>query len=119
MLTTAALLTLAIAGGAHNEASGVCPIKDVEGVRGGKVTAGVTIDNGQSTAARKARCGVVADVVRTLVDEGAQMPMKVRGYRCTPTVSGPGGMKVAWRCVYQGGTPRTRVEAEFAYRLTA
>ncbi|HEU4658143.1 MAG TPA: hypothetical protein VFR97_11480 [Capillimicrobium sp.] len=119
MLTTAALITLALAGGSQDPASGVQIVKPVDGVRGGKVTVGVDIDNAKSTAARKARPAVVAKVVRTLVDEGAQMPMKVSGYRCTPTVSGPNGVKVAWVCVYRGGEPRTRVELDFHYRLTA
>lgn len=119
MLTTAALISLALAGGTQDDASGVQVVKDVDGVRGGKVTVGVNIDDATSTAARKARPGVVSNVVRTLVDEGAQMPMRVRRYRCTPTVSGPGGVKLSWECVYRGGQPRTKVELDFGYRLTS
>jgi hypothetical protein len=117
MLAIAPLLALAVAaGGTQNAASGVCPIK-VDGVRGGQLTAGVTIDNAKSTAVAKSSCGQIAKVVRGLVAERAEMPMKVNGFRCTPTVTGPHPpAKVAWECVYRGGTPRTRVVADFAYR---
>jgi hypothetical protein len=118
-MLTAALLGLALAGAASNPASGVQIVEPVDGVRGGKVTVGVTIDDADSTATRKARPRVVARVVRTLVAEGAQKPMRVSGYRCTPTVSGPKGAKVAWTCAFTGGRPRTEVELDFAYRLTA
>lgn len=119
MILTAAALSLALAGAPSGPASGVCPVKPVDGVKGGKVTVGVNISEASSSAAKRGRCGVVAHVVHTLVDEGAQSPMKVRGYRCTPTVSGPGGAKVAWTCVFEGGRPRTEIELDFRYRLTA
>jgi hypothetical protein len=113
MLPITSLLALAVAaGGTQNAASGVCPVK-VDGIRGGKLTAGVTVDNAKSTAVAKSSCGQIAKVVRGLVAERAEMPMKVNGFRCTPTVT---GAKVAWECVYRGGTPRTRVVADFAYR---
>ena len=105
-------LTLAAGGGAAEPASGVCPMK-VDGIRGGKLTAGVNIDDARSTAARKARCGQVEKVVRGLVDARAERPMRVNGFRCTPSLT---GTKVDWTCVYRGGTPRTKVEALFAYR---
>ncbi|HEY8582271.1 MAG TPA: hypothetical protein VIL49_04965 [Capillimicrobium sp.] len=115
-MLTAALIGLALAGGGSDPASGIQIVKPVDGVRGGKVTVGVDIADAQSKAAdRKARPRVVARVVRTLVDEGAQRPMRVSGFRCTPTVTGPGGVKVAWRCAYGGGA----VELDFSYRLTS
>lgn len=116
-MLTAALIGLALAGGGSDPASGVQIVKPVDGVRGGKVAVGVDVDDARSTAVRKARPRVVARVVRTLVDEGAQLPMRVGGYRCTPTVGGPGGAKVAWTCVFEGGTPPSKVELAFRYRL--
>ncbi|UGS35257.1 hypothetical protein [Capillimicrobium parvum] len=97
-----------------NPASGVCPLK-VAGVPGGKLTAGVNIADADSTATRKARCGVVGRVVRTLVREGAEMPMKAAGYRCTPVIA---GSRIRWTCVYRGGTPRTTVTLNFGYRVS-
>jgi hypothetical protein len=96
-----------------NPASGVCALK-VAGVPGGKVTAGVNIANAGSTGARRGRCGVVGRVVRTLVREGAEMPMKISGYRCTPVIS---GSRIRWTCVFRGGTPRTKVTLNFGYRV--
>jgi hypothetical protein len=114
----AAATTLALAAPAlaapSNPASGVCPLK-VEGVPGGKVTVGVDIDDADSTAARKARCGQVGRVVRKLVREGAEMPMRANGYRCTPVVT---STRIRWTCTYRGGEPRTRVVLRFGYRLS-
>lgn len=117
MLVTTALITLALAGGTQNAASGVQIVDDVDGVRGGKVKVGVNIDNAKSTAVRKAREGVVSSVVRTLVAEGAEKPMKVRGYDCTPTVSGHHATRLQWECEFEGGRPKTTVELDFGYRL--
>ena len=116
LLTAGAALAVAAPAGAAapNPASGVCPLK-VPGVPGGKVTAGVNTDDAGSTAARKARCGQVGRVVRTLVREGAEMPMRVNGFRCTPVLK---GSRINWTCVYRGGQPRTRVTLNFAYRVS-
>jgi hypothetical protein len=114
LLTAVAALAIAApAGATSNPASGVCSLK-VAGVPGGKVTAGVNIDDADSTAARKARCRVAGRVVRSLVREGAEMPMKVAGYRCTPVVT---SKRIRWTCVYRGGSPRTEVTLNFGYRL--
>lgn len=114
LLTALAALAIAVpAAAASNPASGVCPLK-VPGVPGGKVTVGVNIDDADSTATRKARCRVAGRVVRTLVREGAEMPMKVAGYRCTPVVT---SKRIRWTCVYRGGKPRTTVTLNFDYRL--
>lgn len=114
LLTAGAALAIAApAGAASNPASGVCPLK-VADVPGGKVTVGVDIDDAGSTAARKARCVVAGRVVRTLVREGAEMPMKARGFRCTPVVT---SKRIRWTCVYRGGSPRTTVTLRFGYRV--
>jgi hypothetical protein len=117
LLPAVAALALAAcaapAGAATNPASGVCPQK-IPGVPGGKVVVGVNIHDADSTATRKARCRVAGRVVRTLVREGAELPMKVSGYRCTPIVT---SKRIRWTCVYRGGSPRTTVTLNFAYRL--
>ncbi len=97
-------------------ASGVCVVQPVKQVQGGKVTVGVNIANAASTAARQARCGRVANVVRGLAGSAAEMPMRVNGFRCTPTVR---GREVIWACTYRGGSPRTAVTLDFAYRYRA
>ena len=74
----------------------------------------MNIANADSTATRKARCGVVGRVVRTLVREGAEMPMKVSGYRCTPVIR---GSRIRWTCAYRG-KPRTTVTLNFGYRVS-
>jgi len=115
-LTASAALAIAAPAGAAapNPASGVCPLK-VSGVPGGEVTVGVNIDDADSTAARKARCRPVGRVVRTLVRAGAEMPMRVNGFRCTPVLR---GSRIRWTCVYRGGEPRTRVTLNFGYRVS-
>ncbi|MBX5442239.1 MAG: hypothetical protein IRZ32_12030 [Solirubrobacteraceae bacterium] len=118
------LPALALAGGllaaaapaasaASNPASGICVVRDVPNVERPTVRVGVNIDDAGSTAARKARCGQVARVVRGLAREQAQMPMKVNGFACTPTVR---GARTSWTCTYRGGSPRTTVELDFAFR---
>jgi hypothetical protein len=114
-LAAVAVIALPAAAGAaplEGPASGVCPFKQA-GIVGGKLTVGVTIAEGSSTAAAKAECAQVKKVVNGLVKAGAERPMKVNGYRCTPSIT---GAKVAWTCVYRGGKPRTKVTLSFAYR---
>jgi len=98
---------------ADNPASGICIVRDVPNLERPTVRVGVNIGDADSTAARKARCGQVSRVVRGLAREQAQMPMKVNGYRCTPTVK---GARTSWACTYCGGSPRTTVELLFAFR---
>jgi hypothetical protein len=114
-LTAALALALPAAalGADKGPASGVCPFKQ-SGIVGGKITVGVNIAEASSKAAdAKATCGQVKKVVNGLVKAGAESPMKVNGYKCTPTVT---GAKVAWKCVWTGGSPRTSVTLLFAYR---
>lgn len=100
---------------AANPASGICLVKTA-GIKGGKVTVGVNIDDADSTAVDHGSCRVVEHVVRHLVRIGAERPERVAAYRCTPSVT---GRKVAWTCTYRGGKPRTTVTLAFAYRLRA
>jgi hypothetical protein len=53
-------------------------------------------------------------VVRSLAREGAERPMTVKGYACTPRVRD--NDRVTWRCVWKGGAPRTTVELGFGWR---
>jgi hypothetical protein len=121
-LAAAAVATAAIAvpsaataADTSNQASGVCRLK-VSDVLTGIVTVGVDLDNGRSTAARKATCAQVGKVVRTLASEGAERPETVNGYACTPSIT---GARVVWRCVYRGGRPRTTVTLDFSYRYAS
>jgi hypothetical protein len=119
-LVAGVVATLAIAAPAgaaplEGPASGVCPFKQA-GIVGGKLTVGVNIGEASSTATARSGCRRVRQVVDGLVKAGAESPMRVAGYRCTPTVT---GAKVAWRCVYRGGTPRTIVELLFVYRYAS
>lgn len=98
---------------ADNPASGICIVRDVPNLERPTVRVGVNIDDADSTAARKARCGQVTRVVRGLAREEAQRPMRVNGYRCTPTVK---GARTSWECTYRGGSPRTTVQLLFAFR---
>jgi hypothetical protein len=112
-LTFAVALPASALAATEGPASGVCPFKQ-SGIVGGKITVGVNIGEASSKAAgAKARCGQVKKVVNGLVTAGAEMPLKVNGYRCTPTIT---GTKVAWKCVWRGGSPRTNVTLLFAYR---
>lgn len=113
-LAAAPATALAAGSGESGPASGVCPKMPVAGVVGGKVSAGINIDDVSSTAVRRLRCGEARRVVRTLVRRRAEMPQRVRGFRCTPTLR---GRKISWECVYRGGEPRTAVTFDFAYRL--
>ena len=109
-----AVVATAAGSGEVGPASGVCPKLAVAGVVGGKVSAGMNIANVASSAASRLQCDQIRAVVRTLVRREAEMPQRVDGYRCTPTVT---GSKLAWECVYRGGKPRTTVTLDFAYRL--
>lgn len=124
MARSAALLTAAALAGAvavpavataqEGPASGICIVKKVPNIKGSSVKAGVNIDEASSKAAdRKARCGVVSRVVRTLARAQAEKPMKVAGYACTPTVSASNVVK--WTCTWTGGSPRTTVELRFGW----
>jgi hypothetical protein len=110
-----ALPSPATAADTSDAASGICRLK-VSDVVGGTVAVGVTIDNAQSTAARKATCGQVGKVVRRLATEGAERPEKVNGYACTPSIT---GARVVWKCTYRGGKPRTTITLNFTYRYAA
>lgn len=96
-----------------NPASGICVVRDVPNVERPRTKVGVNVADADSTATGRARCATVARVVRGLARERAERPMTVRGYACTPTVT---GSKVAWECVYKGGRPRTTVTLDFAFR---
>ena len=109
LLTAAAPAAVA----ASNPASGICIVRHVPNLERPTVKVGVDIGDAGSTATRKARCGQVSRVVRGLAREEAQRPMRVNGYRCTPTVR---GARTSWECTYRGGSPRTTVELRFAFR---
>ncbi len=96
-------------------ASGICVVRHVPNVKPRTIKAGVNIGEASSTAADgHARCAVVSRVVKTLARAGAERPMTVRGYACTPTVRD--NTRVRWRCVWKGGSPRTTVTALFGWR---
>jgi hypothetical protein len=120
LLAAAALAGIAAAPAAaapKGPASGICVVQHVPNVAPSTIKVGVNIAEASSKAAdRKARCRVVKSVVKTLAREGAERPMKVRGYACTPRVRG--NVRVTWRCVWKGGSPRTTVELGFAWRYT-
>jgi hypothetical protein len=111
----AVLPAAAVAGSTTHAASGVCPLK-VDGVVERTVVVGVNLSDGRSSAARKATCARVGRVVRRLAAEGAERPERVNGYACTPSITGG---RVAWTCTYRGGTPRTTITLNFAYRYAA
>jgi hypothetical protein len=127
MARCAVLLAAAVLAGAaatpavaapEGPASGICVVKKVPNIKGSSVKVGVNIDEASSKAAdRKARCGVVSRVVRKLARAQAERPMKAAGYSCTPIVFGAN--KVAWKCTWTGGSPRTSVELRFAYAYRA
>jgi hypothetical protein len=98
-------------------ASGICIVKKVPNVAPSTLKVGVNIAEASSKAAvKQARCGVVSTVVKSLARQGAERPMTVRGYACTPRVRN--NDRVTWRCVWKGGTPKTNVELLFAWRYT-
>ena len=98
-------------------ASGICIVKRVPNVAPATQKVGVNIAEASSKAAvAKADCAVVGKVVRTLARAGAERPMNVNGYACTPTVRN--NTRVTWHCVWKGGSPRTTVELDFAWRYT-
>jgi len=119
------LATAAVAGAAatpavaatKGPASGICIVKGVPNVTPATQKVGVNIAEASSKAAlAKAECPVVGRVVRTLARAGAERPMKVQGYACTPTVRNT--TRVSWHCEWTGGSPRTTVELDFAWRYT-
>jgi hypothetical protein len=96
-------------------ASGICVVKHVPNVAPSTLKVGVNIAEASSKAADKqARCGVVSSVVKSLARQGAERPMTVKGYACTPRVRN--NDRVAWRCVWKGGSPKTTVELAFGWR---
>ena len=117
LLLAAAALSAAAAPSAlaadEGPASGICVVTGVPGVAQAKVKVGVNIAEASSTATAKSGCGPVGRTVRALARTGAEMPIKVRGFRCTPALN---ETRIAWRCVYRGGTPRTSVELLFGWR---
>jgi len=99
-------------------ASGICVVKNVPNVTPSTLKVGVNIGEASSKAADKqARCGVVTTVVKTLARQGAERPTKVRGFACTPRVRD--NDRVAWRCLWKGGSPSTTVELAFGWRYTS
>src|SRR5690349_2509437 len=100
------LAALAVASGAaaapavaapSGPASGICVVKNVPGVTPTTLKVGVNIGEASSKAAdRQARCGVVTGVVKSLARQGAERPMTVQGYACTPRVRD--NDRVTWRC---------------------
>jgi hypothetical protein len=119
------LAALAVSGAAaapavaapEGPASGICVVKNVPNVAPATLKVGVNIAEASSAAASaKARCGVVGRVVKTLARAGAERPMTVNGYSCTPRVRG--NDRVTWRCVWKGGSPKTTVELAFGWRYT-
>jgi uncharacterized protein YggE len=122
---TVLLAALALAGVAaapavaapKGPASGTCVVKHVPNVAPSTLKVGVNIAEASSKAADKqARCGVVSSVVKSLARQGAERPMTVKGYACTPRVRN--NDRVAWRCVWKGGSPKTTVELGFGWRYT-
>lgn len=114
----AATATPAVAAAPEGPASGICVVKNVPNVQPTTIKAGVTIAEASSAAAdKKASCGVVSGVVKSLARAGAERPMTVSGYACTPTVRN--NARVSWRCTWNGGSPRTTVTLMFAWRYTS
>lgn len=112
----AAAATPAVAAAPEGPASGICVVKNVPNVRPTTIKAGVNIAQASSPAAeKKAACGVVSGVVKSLARAGAERPTTVSGYACTPTVRD--NTRVSWRCTWKGGSPRTTVTLMFAWRF--
>jgi hypothetical protein len=98
-------------------ASGICVVKHVPNVTPSTLKVGVNIGEASSKAAvKQAGCGVVTTVVKTLARQGAERPMTVKGYACTPRVRH--NDRVVWRCLWKGGSPHTTVELGFGWRYT-
>jgi hypothetical protein len=98
---------------ADGPASGICIVKAVPGVKPATIKAGVNISEASSKAAdAKAACGSVGAMIRALARTEAEKPVKVKGFTCTPSVT---GSKVAWTCVWKGGSPKATVDVDFAW----
>jgi hypothetical protein len=112
----AATATPALA--ADGPASGICIVKGVPGVKPATIKAGVNISEASSKAAdAKAACGNVSSMIKALAKTQAEKPTKVQGFTCTPSVTN--NNKVAWKCVWKGGSPKATVDVNFGWTYTS
>ena len=119
IVTSLALLAGAVSLSACGSNTGdfllTCNTEGVKGVEGG-ASPGVssTISGNLDTSQKDiGSCDTADAVVRRVAGAGAEMPVTVDGFRCTPSVLSTGPDVVKWSCNFKGADTDTDVTLRF------